>query len=141
MNWINRRVVCLACWRCCLINCDILYYLSRHYGAVVEDLVAILLGTDPAKRPSAEQIITVPALQSYVKSTYRKCMRHKQGLMQAASVAKQCISSNHPAPVSLERVCLCIYLFISLYMCLWIMIQKIKEICHKNKNAVFIVIK
>ena len=38
----------------------------RQYSALVEDLVAVLLRTNPDDRPSAEQVLCIPALQSYI---------------------------------------------------------------------------
>ncbi|KAL8563476.1 hypothetical protein ACOMHN_011955 [Nucella lapillus] len=52
--------------------------VPSHCGAVLEDLVSVLLKTDPSRRPTAQQVLKVPALQPHVGLTYRRCLRHKQ---------------------------------------------------------------
>lgn len=41
--------------------------VPRHYGPLLEDLVSVLLQTNPDDRPSAKQLLYVPAMQPYVK--------------------------------------------------------------------------
>lgn len=49
-----------------------LWYISfsfnRRYSATLEDLVSVLLRGDATSRPSADQVLWVPALQDYVKA-------------------------------------------------------------------------
>lgn len=40
---------------------------SRFYGPLLEDLVSVLLQKNPEDRPSAKQLLYVPAMQPYVK--------------------------------------------------------------------------
>ena len=47
-------------------------------GTVLEDLVSVLLNVNPEKRPSAEQVLKVPALQTFIKTTFKKCVAHRQ---------------------------------------------------------------
>ena len=37
-----------------------------NYGQLLRDLIAVLLRTEPERRPSAEQILCIPMMQSYV---------------------------------------------------------------------------
>ncbi|XP_076453647.1 uncharacterized protein LOC143288875 [Babylonia areolata] len=52
--------------------------IPSECGAVLEDLVRVLLNADPSQRPTAQQVLSVPALRPYVSATYRHCLRHKQ---------------------------------------------------------------
>ncbi|XP_025078905.1 serine/threonine-protein kinase Nek5-like [Pomacea canaliculata] len=63
--------------------------IPSHNGAILEDLVTVLLNSDPYQRPSAVQILNVPALQSYVETSYRKCARHREIQQRLRSLAKQ----------------------------------------------------
>lgn len=65
------------------------FLFSSHNGAILEDLVTVLLNSDPYQRPSAVQILNVPALQSYVETSYRKCARHREIQQRLRSLAKQ----------------------------------------------------
>ena len=48
------------------------------YGPLLQDLVLILLQVDPTERPSASQLLKVPALQPHIKS-YLMRVKHKDG--------------------------------------------------------------
>ncbi|CAH1781892.1 unnamed protein product [Owenia fusiformis] len=40
--------------------------IPQHYGAILEDLINVLLKQDPLKRPSAEEILFIPSLQATI---------------------------------------------------------------------------
>ena len=44
---------------CCLFYC-------RNHGTLLQDLVSVLLRVEPKERPSAKQILHIPAMQPYV---------------------------------------------------------------------------
>ena len=48
------------------------------YGPLLQDLVLILLQVEPGERPSASQLLKVPALQPHIKS-YLMRVKHKEG--------------------------------------------------------------
>ena len=60
----NPYILMLKVFLCRLSTLEFSY---RVYGALLEDLVSVLLQKDPEDRPSAKQILYVPAMQSYVK--------------------------------------------------------------------------
>ena len=57
----------------------VLHLFYRHCGAVLEDLVCILLRADADTRPSADQILCIPALRPYVQNYVRR-MTGEKGL-------------------------------------------------------------
>ena len=53
--------------------------VGRNYGPLLEDLIGILLQVEPGNRPSAEQILAIPAMQPYA-NTYVSRIRACRGL-------------------------------------------------------------
>lgn len=49
----------------CLMNCS-------HYGPLLHDLINVLLRVNPERRPSAEQILCIPAVQTYVDAYIKR---------------------------------------------------------------------
>lgn len=45
--------------------------ISRH-GTLLQDLVNILLCIEPSRRPSAKQILHIPAMQPYVNKVFER---------------------------------------------------------------------
>ncbi len=41
-------------------------FCCRNHGALLQDLVSVLLRTEPSERPSAKQILHIPAMHAYV---------------------------------------------------------------------------
>lgn len=44
----------------------------RRYGALTGDLVDVLLQADPAARPTAAQVLTIPAVRPYAEAYVRR---------------------------------------------------------------------
>ena len=76
--------------------------VSREYGAILEDLVAVLLQTDPAQRPSAEQVLRVPAIQRQVTATYRRCVSHRLQRRRQRALSREAAS---PGREKVQRMC------------------------------------
>ena len=62
------------------------YVLSRQYGPLTEDLIAVLLQADPGARPTAAQVLAIPAVRPYAEAYVRR-MR---------AVAERCVSPLTP---------------------------------------------
>ena len=43
-------------------------FFCRNHGTLLRDLVSVLLRVDPCERPSAKQILHIPAMQVYVNN-------------------------------------------------------------------------
>ncbi len=56
--------------RDCLCCCSM-------YGALLEDLISVLLKVEADRRPSAEQILRVPSLQPYIATYVRRVARER----------------------------------------------------------------
>ena len=70
--------------------------VCSEYGAVLQDLVAVLLQTDAAQRPSAEQVLRVPALQRQVKVTYKRCVSHRLERRRQRALSREVASPGGP---------------------------------------------
>ena len=70
--------------------------VCSEYGAVLQDLVAVLLQTDAAQRPSAEQVLRVPALQRQVKATYKRCVSHRLERRRQRALSREVASPGGP---------------------------------------------
>lgn len=44
----------------------VVVFICRNRGPLLQDLVSVLLRVDPSDRPSAKQILHIPAMQPYV---------------------------------------------------------------------------
>ncbi|ESO95840.1 hypothetical protein LOTGIDRAFT_227195 [Lottia gigantea] len=71
--------------------------IPRHYGPLLEDLVGVLLRTQPDSRPTSEQILCIPAMQPYVleyttnlnRAIYEKKRRLASPNIEAMNAAKK----------------------------------------------------
>ena len=46
--------------------------MCRQYGPLTEDLIAVLLQADPAARPTAAQVLAIPAVRPYAEAYVRR---------------------------------------------------------------------
>ena len=53
-----------------------IWFSCRHYGPLLQELVAALLQKNPNERPFAKQLLHVPAMQPYVKK-FLQCERDR----------------------------------------------------------------
>ena len=61
-------------------------YTCRQYGPLTEDLIAVLLRSDPGARPTAAQVLAIPAVRPYADAYVRR-MR---------TAAERCVSPATP---------------------------------------------
>ena len=69
-----------------VLFCSYLCVLCRQYGPLTEDLIAVLLQADPGARPTAAQVLAIPAVRPYAEAYVRR-MR---------AVAERCVSPLTP---------------------------------------------
>ncbi|XP_071791900.1 uncharacterized protein [Asterias amurensis] len=50
--------------------------IPRHYGPLLEDLIAVLLRVDPGRRPSADQLLAIPGINVHVLAYTNRCKTH-----------------------------------------------------------------
>ena len=62
--------------------------LCRQYGPLTEDLISVLLQSDPDARPTAAQVLAIPAVRPHADAYVRR--------MRAAS--DRCVSPATPLP-------------------------------------------
>ncbi|XP_046543199.1 serine/threonine-protein kinase Nek6-like [Haliotis rubra] len=87
--------------------------VPSHYGPLIEDLVSVLLSPNPDKRPSAEQLLTVPNLQPYIESLLKGHTERKRSISistpecdppqpKSSRENRQCVPRNleKPCPVA-----------------------------------------
>uniref|UniRef100_A0A2P2I6B6 non-specific serine/threonine protein kinase n=1 Tax=Hirondellea gigas TaxID=1518452 RepID=A0A2P2I6B6_9CRUS len=74
--------------------------LSHQYSSFVRDLVAVLLRTDPNRRPTADQVLMVPLLRPYV-TAYLK--QHEE-LISTCSPSASVADSSTPKPSKAAEV-------------------------------------
>ncbi|XP_050409828.1 probable serine/threonine-protein kinase nek3 [Patella vulgata] len=67
--------------------------IPRHYGPLLEDLVSVLLRTHADSRPTAEQILSIPAIQIYV-------LQYTQNLQRLIMERKYQVSTPNPSEAS-----------------------------------------
>lgn len=83
--------------------------VPRHYGPLLEDLVSVLLQKNPDDRPSAKQLLYVPAMQPYVKK-FLQCERDRMNSV-ASDITEITSRSTHEcsqilSPGKTEKKCL-----------------------------------
>ena len=86
----------------------------------------MLLKTDPSQRPTAEQVLSVPALQPRVKATFQKCVSHKQHRHRWRAVSKerafQSVSNEEKVRggggVGVGGLCVCVCVRTHVHVCL-----------------------
>ena len=56
------------------------YYLCyvSHYGALLVDLISVLLHQNPDQRPTADQVLSIPAVQPYVNHYVKRTTTMKE---------------------------------------------------------------
>jgi len=70
--------------------CVSLRVVCRQYGALTQDLISVLLQTDPAARPTAAQVLAIPAVRPYAEAYVRR-MR---------AITERCVSPTSPLPTT-----------------------------------------
>ncbi|XP_046335298.1 serine/threonine-protein kinase Nek3-like [Haliotis rufescens] len=86
--------------------------VPTHYGPLIEDLVSVLLSPNPDKRPSAEQLLTVPNLQPYIEQLLKGHIERKRSITESPPecdppLPKSCKDKVDPpsVPRNIEKPC------------------------------------
>ena len=62
------------------------HVVCRQYGPLTEDLIAVLLQADPGARPTAAQVLAIPAMRPYAEGYVRRIR----------TIAERCVSPITP---------------------------------------------